>query len=167
MTIASTDLQSRELVTRIEQLKSYVGRELGVGDWLTITQDRIDAFAETTGDHQWIHVDPEPCKAPGLGGTIAHGYLTLSLITLLRRSLRGVQVDLNVKMGINYGSDRVRFITPVKTGSRIRVRALLLSLHEVAPAVWQAKYKHTVEIENEVRPALVAETLNRICLDAP
>jgi len=154
-------------VTTIEELKTHIGRELGVGDWLTITQDRIDAFAETTGDHQWIHVDPERCKAAGLGGTIAHGYLTLSLITLLRQRLRGVQVDLNAKMGINYGSDRVRFITPVSAGSRIRVRVLLLALDQVAPGVWQAKYRHTVEIENATRPALVAETLSRIYLAAP
>lgn len=166
MTLAS-DILPRERVTTIEALKAYIGRELGVGDWLRITQDRIDAFADVTGDRQWIHVDPERCKAANRPGTIAHGYLTLSLITLLRQSLRGVQVELKAKMGINYGSDRVRFITPVQTGSRVRVRVLLLALDQVASAIWQAKYRHTVEIENEARPALVAETLSRIYLAVP
>jgi acyl dehydratase len=154
-------VRTEERVTTIAALQTHIGRELGVGDWLTITQERIDAFAEATGDHQWIHVDPERCRAAGMGDTIAHGYLTLSLITLLRQSLRGVRI------GINYGSDRVRFITPVRTGVRIRVRVSLLALDQVAPTIWQAKYRHTIEIEDEARPALVAETLNRIYLDTP
>jgi acyl dehydratase len=154
-------------VTTIEALQAYVGRELGVGDWLEITQDRIDAFAEATGDHQWIHVDPDRCRAEGMDGTIAHGYLTLSLITLLRRSLRGTQLQLDVKMGVNYGSDRVRFITPVKSGARIRVRVMLSALDQRASGIWQAKYTHTIEIEGEQKPALVAETLNRIYLNIP
>jgi acyl dehydratase len=155
---------ARERVTTIAALAALVGRELGVGDWLTITQARINAFADATGDHQWIHVDPERCRAAGRGGTIAHGYLTLSLITLLRSSLRGIEVDLDVRMSLNYGSDRVRFITPVSCGSRIRVRVTLLALHEVAADEWQAKYRHVVAIEGEPQPALVAETLNRIYL---
>ncbi len=155
---------ARERVTTVEALAAFVDREVGVGDWLTITQERIDAFADATGDHQWIHVDAERCRAEGRGGTIAHGYLTLSLITLLRNSLRGIEVDLDVRMGVNYGSDRVRFITPVRCGSRIRVRVTLLALHQVAPDEWQAKYNHVIEIEGEARPALVAETLNRIYL---
>ena len=156
-----------ERITTIEALQGHVGHELGVGDWFAVTQDRINAFAESTDDHQWIHVDPERCKTAGRGGTIAHGYLTLSLITLLRRSLHGAQIDIPTKMGINYGSDRVRFIPPVKSGARIRIRVALLALNQIEPSVWQAKYKHTVEIEGEVRPALVAETLNRMYLAAP
>lgn len=153
-------------VTTIEEFQSLVGAELGVGPWLTMTQDRIDKFADATGDRQWIHVDPERCRATGFGETIAHGYLTLSLITLLRQGMTGVEIALNTKMGINYGSDRVRFITPVKTGRRIRLRTSLVELKPVEHLVWQAKYKHTIEIENEERPALVAETLNRIVLNA-
>jgi acyl dehydratase len=161
------NIETAERVTTIAALQAHVGRDLGVGDWLTVTQERIDAFADATGDHQWIHVDPERCRAAGMGGTIAHGYLTLSLITFLRQSLRGVRIELDARMGINYGSDRVRFITPVRTGARIRVRVLLLALHQVAYATWQAKYRHTIEIEDEGRPALVAETLNRIYLNTP
>jgi acyl dehydratase/sugar phosphate isomerase/epimerase len=161
-TIVSGVMKQR--VTTVAALAAHVGQELGVGDWLTITQERIDAFADATGDHQWIHVDPERCRAAGNGGTIAHGYLLLSLITLLRSSLRGIEIDLDVRMGVNYGSDRVRFITPVCCGSRIRLRVTLLALHEVARDEWQAKYRHLIEIEGEARPALVAETLNRIYL---
>lgn len=154
----------RTTVTSIDQLKEYVGRELGVGPWLTMTQARINAFADATGDHQWIHVDPERCKSAGRGTTIAHGYLTLSLITLLGKEVEGVQIALDSKVGINYGSDRVRFIMPVHEGSRIRLRSFLLALDPVTPDVWQAKYKHVIEIEGEEKPAIVAETLNRIYL---
>ncbi len=151
-------------ITTVEQLQAHVGEEIGVGDWMEVTQERIDAFAEATGDHQWIHVDPERCRREGRGGTIAHGYLTLSLITLLRQSLRGTVIEVPVRMGVNYGSDRIRFVTPVPAGGRIRVRAMLVALDPVAPDVWQAKYRHTVEIEGEGKPALVAETLNRMYL---
>ncbi|MCC7045457.1 MAG: MaoC family dehydratase [Alphaproteobacteria bacterium] len=152
-------------VTTIEELQSFVGKELGVGPWLTMTQERINSFADATGDRQWIHVDPKRCKTSGFDETIAHGYLTLSLITLLREKMDGVEVALNTKMGINYGSDRVRFIAPVRTGRRIRLRTSLLELKQVEPLVWQAKYRHTIEIENEARPAVIADTLNRIVLN--
>ena len=151
-------------IATVEDLHAHVGQEIGVGDWLEVTQERIDAFADVTGDHQWIHVDPERCRAAGLAGTIAHGYLTLSLITLLRQSLQGTSVEIPVKQGLNYGSDRVRFITPVPSGGRIRVRVMLIALQPVSQDVWQAKYRHTIEIQGEARPALVAETLNRIYL---
>jgi acyl dehydratase len=154
-----------ERVTTIEGLQGLVGKELGIGPWLTMSQDRINMFADAVGDHQWIHVDPERCRTSGFGETIAHGYLTLSLITLLRQDMKGVEISLNTKMGINYGSDRVRFITPVRTGRRIRLRTALLELKQIEPLVWQAKYRHTVEVENEERPALVAEALNRIVLN--
>jgi acyl dehydratase len=151
-------------ITTIEQLYAHILREIGIGDWLEMTQERIDAFAAVTGDHQWIHVDPDRCRAAGLGGTIAHGYLTLSLITLLRQSLQGISIEIPTKMGINYGLDRVRFITPVRSGGRIRVRVMLMALDPVEQDVWQAKYRHTIEILNEPRPALVAETLSRMYL---
>ena len=151
-------------ITTVEELGAHVGREIGVGEWLEVTQERIDAFAEVTGDRQWIHVDPARCRTAGLGGTVAHGYLTLSLITLLRQTLRGASVEVPVTKGINYGSDRVRFVTPVRSGARIRIRVLLIALDFIAQDIWQAKYRHTVEIEGENRPALVADTLNRMYL---
>lgn len=157
-----TDGPQRAIVRTIDQLKRYVGQELGVGPWLAMKQDRINAFADATGDHQWIHIDPDRCRAAGRGTTIAHGYLTLSLITLLREGMEGVVVALDSKMGINYGSDKVRFITPVREGSQIRLRSFLLALDAVTPDIWLAKYKHVVEIEGEEKPALVAEALNRL-----
>ena len=156
--------EGRRTVRTIEELAALVGSELGVGPWLRITQDRIDKFAEAIGDRQWIHVDPERCRAEGLGGTIAHGYLTLSLVTLLREGMEGVEIALSTRMGVNYGSDRVRFVTPVRCGSRIRLRTTLLELTQIEGLVWQAKYRHTIEIEGETRPAVVAEALNRIYL---
>jgi acyl dehydratase len=155
---------STQRVTTISELMRHVGQELGVGPWLLIDQDRINAFAEATGDRQWIHVDPDRCIAAGRGRTIAHGYLTLSLITLLRDGMEGVEIDLPTKVGINYGSDKVRFITPVYEGSRIRLRTSLLALDSVSEGVWLARYKHVIEIEGEERPAVVAEVLNRMHL---
>jgi acyl dehydratase len=151
-------------ILTVEQLHAHAGQELGVSGWLEVTQARIDAFADATGDHQWIHTDPERCRREGRAGTIAHGYLTLSLITLLRQDLQGTTVEIPVKMGVNYGSDRVRFITSVLSGGRIRLRVVLIALDPVSPDVWQAKYRHTIEIEHEAKPALVADTLNRMYL---
>lgn len=140
----------------LEDLQGRVGTEIGVGDWLEVDQGRIDAFAAATNDHQWIHVDAGRAAAGPFGKTIAHGFLTLSLIVSLVPPL---QVP-GVKMGINYGLDRVRFITPVTVGSRIRARSELMSVDEV-PGGLQAKSKVTVEIEGTEKPACVAETLAR------
>ena len=141
----------------VEDMKARIGEELGVGEWLEVTQDRIDTFADATGDHQWIHVDAERAKQGPFGATIAHGYLTLSLIP----SLGGGGLGLDgVRMGINYGLDRVRFITPVKVGSRVRARRKLLDVTEGEGFV-QMKVEVTVEIDGEAKPACVAETLSR------
>lgn len=141
----------------IEELKAKVGEELGVGEWVEVTQDRINTFADATGDHQWIHVDEERAKQGPFGGTIAHGYLTLSLIP----SLGGGGLGLDgVKMGVNYGLDRVRFITPVAAGARVRARRKLLDVREGEGFV-QMKVEVTVEIEAKDKPACVAETLSR------
>jgi acyl dehydratase len=141
----------------VEEMKATIGTELGVGDWVEVTQDRIDTFADATGDHQWIHVDAERAKQGPFGTTIAHGYLTLSLIP----SLGGGSLGLDgVRMGINYGMDRVRFITPVKVGSRVRARRKLLDVTEGEGFV-QMKVEVTVEIDGEAKPACVAETLSR------
>jgi acyl dehydratase len=141
----------------VEDMKAKIGEELGVGEWLEVSQDRINTFADATGDHQWIHVDTERAKQGPFGATIAHGYLTLSLIP----SLGGGGLGLDgVRMGINYGLDRVRFITPVKAGSRVRARRKLLDVTEGEGFV-QMKVEVTVEIDGEAKPACVAETLSR------
>ena len=141
----------------VEDMKAKIGEELGVGDWVEVNQDRINTFADATGDHQWIHVDEDRAKQGPFGQTIAHGYLTLSLIP----SLGGGGLGLDgVRMGINYGLDRVRFITPVKAGSRVRARRKLLDVTEGEGFV-QMKVEVTVEIDGEAKPACVAETLSR------
>src|SRR5438874_932754 len=151
-------------VETVEELKELVGQELGAGDWVEMTQQRVNDFADVTGDHQWIHVDPERAAKSDLGGTIAHGYLTLSLLPVLRSAWQGVKVDLHSKMGINYGLNRVRFISPVHVGKRIRLRTKLLSVDDVAPNIYQMTYQQTVDIGGEERPAMVAETIGRAYL---
>jgi acyl dehydratase len=141
----------------IEEVKAQVGQELGVGDWVEVTQEKINQFAEATGDHQWIHVDVERAKGGPFGGPIAHGYLTLSLIPSLGGG--GLGVD-GVKMGVNYGLDRVRFVSPVPAGSRVRARRKLVEVKEGEGFV-QLKVEVTVEVEGNNKPACVAETLSR------
>jgi len=141
----------------IEDVKGQVGQELGVGDWHTVTQEQINTFAEATGDHQWIHVDEERAKAGPFGQTIAHGYLTLSLIPTLGGGSLGID---GVKMGVNYGLDRVRFISPVPAGAKVRARRKLLDVKEGEGFV-QLKTEVTVEVEGQNKPACVAETLSR------
>lgn len=141
----------------VEELSGRVGGEIGVGEWVRISQDRIDGFADATGDHQWIHVDEEKARAGPFASTIAHGFLTLSLIPAIAPSL-----DVpGVKMAINYGLDRVRFITPVPVGSRVRARSALRDVREVAGGV-QVKTEVTIELEGSEKPACVAETLSRL-----
>lgn len=157
-------MASTRTVTTVEELKALVGQELGVGPWLEITQERVDAFADVTGDHQYIHVDPERAAKTPFGGTIAHGFLTLSLLPLLGRDREGIRVDLHPKMGVNYGLNRVRFVAPVRVGKRVRLRTTLLALDLVAPSVYQLTQQQTVEIEGEARPAMVAESIGRAYL---
>ena len=151
-------------VETVEELKNLVGRELGVGKWLEITQERINDFADVTGDHAYIHVDPDRAAKTPFGATVAHGYLTLSLLHMLGREREGVRIELHPKMTINYGLNRARFVSPVRVGKRIRLRTKLLAVDEVAPNVCQMTYLQTVEIEGEQRPALVAETITRAYL---
>jgi acyl dehydratase len=131
------------------------GAQLGTSEWHEVTQEQVNMFADATGDHQWIHVDLDRAKAGPFGGTIAHGYLTLSLIPTLGHSI--YRVD-GLKMGINYGSNKVRFPNPVRVGSRVRATAELVEVTEVAQGT-QAVVKYTVEIENQPKPACVAETV--------
>ncbi|MCC7370672.1 MAG: MaoC family dehydratase [Chloroflexi bacterium] len=152
-------------VNSVEELRALVGEEMGVSGWLTITQERVNAFAEATGDHQWIHVDLERARSSPMGGPIAHGYLTLSLLPLLRdHEWQGVDVAMPTKMVINYGSNRVRFVSPVPVGARIRLRVKLLSVDEVQPGVVQSVSQATVEIDGQEKPAMVAETVGRTYL---
>lgn len=139
------------------ELPSLVGTELGVTDWLLIDQDRVNAFADATLDHQFIHVDPDKAAMTPFGGTIAHGFLTLSLLPHFLESA-AVPIE-GTLMAVNYGTDKVRFIQPVKVGSRIRARAVLADADERKPGQWLLKETVTVEIEGEEKPAMVAEAL--------
>jgi acyl dehydratase len=141
----------------MKDLPGLVGTEVGVSDWLEVTQDRVNQFAEATGDHQWIHVDVERATKE-MGGPIAHGYLTLSLIPFLSQGLMPVK---GVTRGINYGSDKVRFTNMVRIGKRVRLRQKLLSVEERSGGL-QLKNQCTIEIEGEDRPACVAETISMI-----
>ena len=140
-----------------EDLRASPGREAGPTDWITVEQSRIDAFAAATDDHQWIHVDPARAAAGPFGTTIAHGYLTLSLVNFFLPDL--VRVE-GAKMGVNYGTDKVRFPAAVKVGARIRGRAHVLEATEVPGGV-QIVVRVTIEIEGGDRPACVAATISR------
>jgi acyl dehydratase len=154
-----------QVITSIEELKALVGKETRVGDWHLVTQEEINKFADATGDHQWIHVDPERAKNGPFGGTIAHGYWTLSAAPFMMRGGEGIQMRLPSRMGVNYGLNRVRFPNPVPVGKRIRGRAKLLSVEEVQPKVIQQVSEITVEIEGESKPAMVAESVTRSYLE--
>jgi acyl dehydratase len=140
------------------ELKNAVGKPLGKSDWLEITQQRIDQFAEATGDHQWIHVDPERAKAGPFGTTIAHGYLTQSLVNYFLPQI--VEVH-GISMGVNYGADRVRFPAPVPVGSRVRGSAELIKVEDTRDGGVQATTRVTVEIEGSERPGCVIDTISR------
>ena len=139
------------------QLEKAVGQKLGHSDWIEITQDRIDKFADATGDHQWIHVDPERAKDGPFGACIAHGYLTQSLVNMFLPQILEVR---GISMGVNYGADKLRFPAPVPVGSRIRGGGELLSVEEVKGGV-QATVRVTVEIEGGDRPGCVIDTISR------
>ncbi|MCP5056227.1 MAG: MaoC family dehydratase [bacterium] len=141
-----------------KDLLSAVGKSLGASEWLSIDQERIDQFAEATGDHQWIHVDAERAKAGPFGATIAHGYLTLSLVNAL---LPQIIVVKNISMGVNYGTEKVRFPAPVPVGSRLRAVGELVKAEEVKGSAVQATVKVTMEIEGSERPGCVVETISR------
>ena len=141
----------------LDEIHARVGREVGLSSWLTIDQVRIDAFAHATEDHQFIHVDPEAAAKSPFGGTIAHGFLTLSLLS--RMAAEGMLVPEGVRMAVNYGFDRIRFLAPVRSGKRVRGRFTLDSIEEKAPGQWLLRHAVTVEIEGEEKPALTAQWL--------
>jgi len=139
-------------------LLDAVGKPLGSSDWLTIEQSRIDQFAEATGDHQWIHVDPERARGGPFGATIAHGYLTLSLVNAFLPEIVEVR---GISMGVNYGADRLRFPAPVPVGSRVRGTGELVEAERTRDGGVQAKVRVTVEIDGGERPACVVDTISR------
>ena len=139
------------------ELQGLIGREVGVSRWFEVTQARIDAFADCTEDRQFIHVDPDRAKATPFGGTIAHGFLTLSLASAM--SYDAIAPLEGVAMGVNYGFDKLRFLAPVPAGSRVRGRFRLLSAEDRGGGRWLLKHELTVEIEGGDKPALIAEWL--------
>lgn len=148
------------MTLRARDLPGLVGRELPPSPWLTITQERVNQFADATDDHQFIHVDPERAAQTPFGGPVAHGFLTLSLLSCLNAQSGIVPED--AVMGINYGSDRIRYLAPVRVGKRIRSRQRVIEVNEKQPGQWLLKCEVTVEIEDEETPALVAEMLSLV-----
>ena len=145
------------IVKNVEELRSLVGQELGVSEWIEISQDRIDKFAEATGDHQWIHINVERAKKELPGGTtIAHGFLTLSLLPQINGEIYKLE---GVKHGLNYGTDRVRFTSPVPAGSKVRGNYRLKSVSDVKNNGLKVVGETTIEIDGEERPACIAETI--------
>jgi acyl dehydratase len=144
-------------VASLAEIRTRIGQEVGVSSWLTMDQQRIDEFAEATEDRQFIHTDPDAAAQTPFGGTIGHGFLTLSMLS--RMATEGMLVPDSIKMAVNYGLDRVRFIAPVRSGKRIRGRFRLDSVEERAPGQLLLRHTVTVEIEGEEKPALTAEWL--------
>src|SRR6476620_11702447 len=147
-------------VATLDQIRSRIGEEVGVSTWLTVDQARIEAFADATDDRQFIHIDPAAAGQTPFGGTIAHGFLTLSLLS--RMAADAMLIPDGVKMAVNYGLDRVRFLAPVRSGSRVRGRFTLDSIEEKAPGQVLMRHIVTVEIEGEDKPALTAVWLGLI-----
>jgi acyl dehydratase len=138
--------------------EAMIGQEIGVSSWFVITQDRIDTFADCTEDWQYIHVDPEKAKESPFGTTIAHGFLTMSMLSAMIYEMPSIEGG---RMGVNYGFNRVRFVSPVKVGARIRARFVLTKFEEIRPGEVQTTMDVAIEIEGETKPALVAEWLGR------
>ncbi|MEY4270561.1 MAG: hypothetical protein RLZZ58_1777 [Pseudomonadota bacterium] len=147
-TISAADLQAR------------IGQQIGTSEWVSVDQDMINKFADATGDHQFIHIDPVRAAATPFGGTIAHGFLTLSLMPMLMAKSDAPRVE-GVKMGVNYGSNKLRFLTPVRSGRRVRAHTTLLALEEKRPGQWQQTNEVSIEIEGEDKPALICEWISQ------
>jgi acyl dehydratase len=147
-------------VASIEDIGAKLGTEVGVSDWILVDQARIDAFAAVTDDHQFIHVDPQAAAQTPFGGTIAHGFLTLSLLS--RMAADAMLRPESIRMGVNYGFEKVRFLAPVRSGKRVRGRFRLDRFEERRPGQYQFVHEVTVEIENEDKPALIAEWIGMI-----
>ena len=147
-------------IATLDEIRAKIGHPIGVSEWIEVPQQRISDFADATDDHQFIHVDPAAAAAVGFGGTIAHGFLTLSLLS--RMAADAMLIPDTTKMAVNYGLDRVRFLAPVKAGKRVRGHFTLESADEKAPGQLLLKHQVTVEIEGEDKPALTAQWLGLI-----
>lgn len=147
-------------VVTADEMKALVGQPIGTSEWLTVDQAMIDKFAEATGDHQFIHVDVEKAKLTPFGGTIAHGFLSLSLMPVLSAKADLPRLD-GVKMGVNYGGNKTRFLSPIRSGKRVRGQFKLLEIEEKRPGRWQQTIEYTLEIEGEDKPALIAEWVSQ------
>jgi acyl dehydratase len=147
-----------QIATGLDEIRALVGADLGATDWFEVTQDRVDLFADATDDHQWIHTDPERAAEGPFGGTIAHGYLTLSLLIPLFNELLEVR---GVKMSVNYGLEKVRFPSPVRVGGKIRLLGTVDSVEDVAGDGVQMALTFTIEIDGGAKPACVAKALYR------
>jgi acyl dehydratase len=148
------------IVTK-EEFMALKGQEIGVSEWMTIDQDMINKFADATGDHQFIHINPEMAKMTPFGTTIAHGFLTLSLFPVLASKADMPTLE-GVKMGVNYGGNKTRFLAPVKVNSNVRGRFTLLDFEEKRPGQFQQTLQYTLEIEGEEKPALICEWISQI-----
>ena len=146
-----------------QEMQARVGEIIGSSEWILVDQDTINKFADATGDHQFIHIDEEKAKLTPFGGTIAHGFLTLSLLPVMMAKSDVPRID-NVKMGVNYGGNKVRFLAPVRSGKRVRGHFKLLELDEKRPGQWQQTIELSVEIEGEEKPALLAEWITQFFL---
>lgn len=150
-------MTAQTILNGVDEVRSAVGRHLGYSAWIEVDQSRVNLFADATGDHQWIHVDPDLAAKGPFGGPIAHGYLTLSLSNFFLPQILDVQ---GMSMGVNYGTDKVRFPAPVRVGDRIRAGAQLTSASDVAGGV-QTTVVITIEIDGSAKPACVIESLSR------
>ena len=147
-------------IANFEEIKARIGTEIGVSDWILVDQKAIDVFADVTGDHQFIHVDPAAAAQTPFGGTVAHGFLTLSLLSQMAAGV--MLTPPTIKMAVNYGFEKVRFIAPVRSGKRVRGRFTLASIEEKRPGQWQFLHHVIVEIEGEEKPALTADWIGMI-----
>jgi len=159
MNATSSQSASAQNFLSLDEAQKHVGEEVGTSPWLEITQARVNQFAEASGDFQFIHIDPERAKAEtAFGGPIAHGFLTLSLLSMLSAQSSTIKIE-GCRVSINYGLDKVRFMNPVKVGARIRARFTLMSVEEKSPGHFLLKHKAIVDIEGESKPAMIAEWL--------
>ena len=147
-------------VATLDEIRAKLGSEIGVSPWIEVSQEAIDRFADVTGDRQFIHVDPEAAKASPFGGTVAHGFLTLSLLSQMAGHV--MLVPDTLRMAANYGFEQVRFLAPVRSGKRVRGRFTLAEMDEKRPGEWRFLHKVTVEIEGEDKPALIADWIGMI-----
>lgn len=154
-------MSTAKRITSVEELKEHVGQELKVSEWRPLTQEQVDAFGALSGENDWIHSDPERARTSAFGGTIAQGNLTLSMAPALLAEAEGIEVALGARYGLNYGFDRVRFITPVVVGQRIRARLALLDVTDVSPGVIRILWRRTVEVEGAAKPAMVADSISQ------